>query len=242
MLTVKEVSKKTGVSIRTLHYYDSIDLLKPTKISDNGYRLYDETALNYLQSILMYRELKFPLKSIKKILDNPKFDTKKALKEQIRLLELQKEHIEKVISLAHKIQIEGEEKMDFKVFDNEEFNQYANEVKEKWGNTRQYEEYKTKNRSKQELEGINNRFMDIFTELGSLKHLSVEDEKVQEKIKSLQEFITDNYYSCTKEILKGLGQMYVDDERFRNNIDRAGGNGTAEFVNQAISIYCSKQS
>lgn len=171
-------------------------MLKPTKISDNGYRLYDETALNYLQSILMYRELKFPLKSIKKILDNPKFDTKKALKEQIRLLELQKEHIEKIISLAHKIQIEGEEKMDFKVFDNEDFNQYANEVKEKWGNTSQYEEYKTRNRSKQELEGINNRFMNIFTELGSLKHLSVEDEKVQEKIKSLQEFITDNYYIC----------------------------------------------
>lgn len=242
MLTVKEVSKKTGVSIRTLHYYDSIDLLKPTKISDNGYRLYDETALNYLQSILMYRELKFPLKSIKKILDNPKFDTKKALKEQIRLLELQKEHIEKIISLAHKIQIEGEEKMDFKVFDNEEFNQYVNEVKEKWGNTSQYEEYKIRNRSRQELEGINNRFMNIFTELGSLKHLSVEDEKVQEKIKSLQEFITDNYYSCTKEILKGLGKMYVDDERFRNSIDRAGGNGTAEFVNQAIYRYCSKQS
>lgn len=240
MLTVKEVSKKTGVSIRTLHYYDSIDLLKPTKISDNGYRLYDETALNYLQSILMYRELKFPLKSIKKILDNPKFDTKKALKEQIRLLELQKEHIEKIISLAHKIQIEGEEKMDFKVFDNEEFNQCANEVKEKWGNTSQYEEYKIRNRSRQELEGINNRFMNIFTELGSLKHLSVEDEKVQEKIKSLQEFITDNYYSCTKEILKGLGKMYVNDERFRNNIDRAGGNGTAEFVNQAIYRYCSK--
>ncbi len=240
MLTIKEVSKKTGVSIRTLHYYDSIDLLKPTKISDNGYRLYDETALNYLQSILMYRELKFPLKSIKKILDNPKFDTKKALKEQIRLLELQKEHIEKIISLAHKIQIEGEEKMDFKVFDNEEFNQYANEVKEKWGNTSQYEEYKIRNRSRQELEGINNRFMNIFTELGSLKHLSVEDEKVQEKIKSLQEFITDNYYSCTKEILKGLGKMYVNDERFRNNIDRAGGNGTAEFVNQAIYRYCSK--
>lgn len=240
MLTVKEISEKTGVSIRTLHYYDSIDLLKPTKVSDKGYRLYDETALNYLQSILMYRELKFPLKSIKKILNNPKFDTKKALKEQIKLLELQKEHIEKIISLAHKIQIEGVEKMDFKAFNNEEFNQYANEVKEKWGNTIQYEEYKNKNRSKQELESIKNRFMNIFKELGTLKHLSIEDEKVQEKIKSLQEFITNNYYNCTNEILKGLGQMYVNDERFRNNIDRAGGDGTAEFVNQAISIYCSK--
>lgn len=131
--------------------------------------------------------------------------------------------------------------MDFKVFDNEEFNQYANEVKEKWDNTSQYEEYKNKNRSKQELESIKNRFMNIFTELGTLKHLSVEDEKVQDKIKALQEFITNNYYNCTNEILKGLGQMYVNDERFRNNIDRAGGDGTAEFVNQAISIYCSKK-
>ena len=130
--------------------------------------------------------------------------------------------------------------MDVKVFDNEEFNQYANEVKEKWGNTSQYEEYKNKNRSKEELESIKNRFMNIFTELGTLKHLSVEDEKVQEKIKLLQEFITNNYYNCTNEILKGLGQMYVNDERFRNNIDRAGGDGTAEFVNQAISIYCLK--
>lgn len=242
MLTVKEVSKIAGISIRTLHYYDSIGLLKPTKVSDSGYRLYDETALNYLQSILMYRELKFPLKSIKKILDNPKFDTKKALKEQIRLLELQKEHIEKIISLAHKIQIGGVEKMDFKAFNNEEFNQYANEVKEKWGNTSQYKEckYKNENRSKQELESMNNRFMDIFAELGTLKHLSVEDKKVQDKIKSLQEFITNNYYNCTNEILKGLGQMYVNDERFRNNIDKAGGDGTAKFISQAISVYCSK--
>lgn len=244
MLTVKEVSQITGISIRTLHYYDSINLLKPTKLSNNGYRLYDETALNCLQSILMYRELKFPLKEIRKILDNPKYDSKKALKEQIKLLELEKKHIEKIISLAYKIQIEGDEKMNFKVFNNEEFNQYANEVKERWGTTSQYEEYENKNkdRSKKELESINNRLMNIFTELGTLKHLPVEDEKVQAKIKLLQEFITNNYYNCTNEILKGLGQMYANDERFRDNIDRAGGNGTAKFVNQAISIYCSKQS
>lgn len=244
MLSVKEISEITGVSIRTLHYYDSIDLLKPTKVTEAGYRLYDETALNRLQNILMYRELKFSLKDIKKILDNPNFDSDKALIEQIKLLELQKEHIEKIISLAHKIQIERVKKMDLKIFNNEEFNQYANEVKEKWGSTNQYKEYKqkNKNKSKQELESIKNRFMNIFTELGSLKHLPVEDKKVQEKIKLLQNFMTDNYYNCTNENLKGLGQMYVNDERFRNNIDRAGGDGTAKFVNQAISIYCSKQS
>lgn len=90
MLSVKEISEITGVSIRTLHYYDSIDLLKPTKVTESRYRLYDEIALNRLQNILMYRELKFPLKDIKKILDNPNFDSDKALMEQIKLLELQK--------------------------------------------------------------------------------------------------------------------------------------------------------
>lgn len=243
MLTVKEISEITGISRRTLHYYDSIDLLKPTKITEKGYRLYDEVTLNRLQTILMYRELRFSLKDIKRILDNPNFDSNKALVEQIRLLELQKQHIEEIISLAHKIQIERGKKMNLKVFNNKEFNNYADEVKQRWGNTNQYKEYeqKNKNRSKQNLEDIENEFMGIFAELGNLKHLSVEDGKVQEKIKALQEFITDNYYNCTKEILNGLGQMYVNDERFKKNIDKAGGDGTAKFVSQAISVYCSKQ-
>lgn len=242
MLTVKEVSKITGISIRTLHYYDSIDLLKPTKVTEVGYRLYDKTALNRLQTILMYRELRFSLKDIKKILDNPNFDLNKALVEQIKLLELQKKHIEKIISLAHKMQIEERKNMDFKVFNNEEFNHYANEVKEKWGNTNQYKEYeeRSENKTKQEFENINAGLMDIFLELGDLKHLSVENEKVQEKIKLLQEFITENYYICTNEILYSLGQMYVNDERFKKNIDNASGDGTAEFVSKAISVYCSK--
>ena len=122
-------------------------------------------------------------------------------------------------------------------------NQYSDEAKEKWGNTTQYKEYeeKSKNRTKQEFENINDRFMNIFSELGKLKHLSVEDEKVQEKIKLLQEFISENYYTCTNEILYSLGQMYVNDERFKNNIDKVAGDGSAQFVCEAISIYCSKK-
>lgn len=244
MLSVKEISEITGISKRTLHYYDSINLLKPTKVTEAKYRLYDETALNRLQNILIYRELNFSLKDIKKILDNPNFDYNRALIEQIKLLELQKEHIEEIISLAHKIQKNGGNKMDLKVFNNEEYNQYAHEIKEKWSDTSQYKEFeqKNKNKSEQELESINDRFMSVFTDLGALKHLSVDDEKVQEKIKLLQDFITNNYYKCTNEILNGLGQMYVNDERFKKNIDKAGGHGTAEFISQAISVYCSKQS
>ena len=117
---------------------------------------------------------------------------------------------------------------------------YNSEVNKKQGNTKEYKEYnqKVKNKSRQELENINNNLMSIFKEIGKLKELKVEDEKVQEKIKSLQEFISNNYYNCTNEVLKGLGQMYASDERFKANIDKAGGEGTAEFVNKAISVYC----
>ena len=123
-----------------------------------------------------------------------------------------------------------------------EINNYYAEAREKWGNTSEYKEYeaKSQNRTKQEFEDINDRFMNIFSEIGKLKDLSVEDEKVQGKIKELQQFISDNYYTCTNEILYSLGQMYVNDERFKKNIDNAGGEGTAKFVYEAISVYCSK--
>ena len=124
----------------------------------------------------------------------------------------------------------------------EQNNQYDNEVKAKWENTKQYEEYeqKIKNKSEEEFEKTNNNLMNIFRELGALKELSIESKEVQEKIGLLQEFITINYYNCTNEILKGLGQMYINDERFKKNIDQAGGAGTAKFVNNAILVYCSK--
>ena len=107
MRTVKEVSSLTGVSIRALHHYDSIGLLRPTQVTESGYRLYDDKALEKLQIILLFKELKFPLKEIKKILDNPFFDRKRALEQQIGLLVLQREHIEGLINLAREIQIKG---------------------------------------------------------------------------------------------------------------------------------------
>ena len=123
-----------------------------------------------------------------------------------------------------------------------EINNYYAEAREKWGNTSEYKEYeaKSKNRTKQEFEDINDRFMNIFSEIGKLKDVSVEDEKVQGKIKELQQFISDNYYTCTNEILYSLGQMYINDARFKKNIDNAGGEGTAQFICEAISFYCSK--
>lgn len=241
MKTVHEISKLTGVSVRTLHYYDAIGLLKPTEITEAGYRLYDDTALRRLQNILLFRELQFPLKEIKKILDSPVFDPAEALNQQIHLLELQKQHIEELISFAREIKEKGVNNMNFDAFNKNELEQYAKEVKEKWGATKAYEEFKEKTKSKddRELEETADRLLDIFAEIGALKELSPGEPSVQEKIGALQAFITDHYYTCTREILKGLGEMYVNDERMKQNIDKAGGEGTAEFARQAISIYCS---
>ena len=241
MRTVKEVSKLTGVSVRTLHHYDAIGLLKPTKVTEAGYRMYDDTALSRLQNILLFRELQFPLKEIKVILDSPNFDPLEAIAQQIELLELQYKHIGELIILAREIQSKGVTTMNFEVFDKSEIEQYKAEAKAKWGKTQAYQDYtqKSATQSEDEQNEIANQLLGKFSELGALRHLPPATKKVQEKISVLQKFITDNYYVCTNEILNGLGEMYVGDERFKKNIDKAGGDGTAEFVSQAISVYCS---
>lgn len=240
MRTVNEVSKLTGVSVRTLHHYDAIGLLKPTEVTRAGYRLYDDTALSRLQSILLFRELQFPLKEIKEILDNPTFDPSEALTQQIELLELQRRHIGELISFAREIQRKGVRRMDFHVFDKSEIEQYKAEAKAKWGNTQAYQEYERKQESGRDFGETASRMMNLFAELGALRQLPPGDKAVQEKIGALQRLITSNYYTCTDEILSGLGEMYVGDERFKRSIDRAGGEGTAEFARQAIKVYCSK--
>ncbi|MBD5521349.1 MAG: MerR family transcriptional regulator [Lachnospiraceae bacterium] len=241
MRTVREVSKLTGVSVRTLHHYDAIGLLKPTKVTEAGYRMYDDTALSRLQNILLFRELQFPLKEIKAILDSPDFDPSEAIALQIELLELQYKHIGELIILAREIQRKGITTMNFEVFDKSEIENYKAEAKAKWGKTQAYQDYmqKSATQSEDEQKEIADQLLDKFSELGTLRNLPPAAKKVQEKISVLQKFITDNYYVCTDEILNGLGQMYAGDERFKKNIDRAGGDGTAEFVSQAISVYCS---
>ena len=242
MKTVKEVSNITGVSVRTLHHYDAIGLLKPAKVTEAGYRMYDDTALSRLQTILLFRELQFPLKEIKVILDSPDFDLSEAVAQQIALLELQYKHIGELIAFAREMQRKGVAAMNFDVFDKEEIEKYKAEVKAKWGSTKAYQEYGQKDIAQNEgsYQRIADEMMAIFSELGGLKHLTPESEEVQRKISALQKFITDHYYVCTNEILSGLGEMYLCDERFQKNIDSAGGDGTAAFVSQAVSVYCSK--
>ena len=233
MKTVMEVSRLTGVSVRALHHYDAIGLLKPSKVTEAGYRLYDNNALRRLQAILLFRELQFPLKEIKNILDSPVFDPDEALRQQIHLLELQKQRLEDLIHLAHDIQTKGFDTMDFHAFDKTKQEQYAEEVKARWGKTEAYKEYEHRG-SRNGGEAL----MALFADLGKLRQLPPESPEVQAGVKAIQDHITANYYTCTKEIFAGLGQMYVQDERFRKNIDAAGGAGTAEFAAKAIELYC----
>lgn len=151
MKTVNEVSKVSGVSIRTLHYYDSIGLLHPASVTEAGYRLYDDAALERLQHIMLFRELEFPLKEIKMILDSPDFDKNKALEQQIKLLTLKKEHLENLITFAREINRIGVKNMDFSAFDTSKMEEYAAQAKATWGNTEAYKEFKTK------TEGMSNQ-------------------------------------------------------------------------------------
>ena len=240
MKTVAEVSKLTGVSVRTLHHYDAIDLLKPTRITEAGYRLYDGEALSRLQTILLFRELKFPLKQIKIILDSPNFDPMRALDDQIQLLQLQRQRLDALILHAQNLQKKGVSCMNFESFDNTQLEARAAEAREKWGATPAYLEFteKTKGQTPAQQREDGDALMEIFRQFGTLRHLAPENDTVQAKVSQLQSFITDHYYTCTPQILRGLGQMYIAGDSMTENIDRAGGCGTAEFVHKAIEIYC----
>ena len=130
MRTVHEVSKLSGVSIRALHHYDKIGLLRPAQVTEAGYRLYDDTNLERLQLILLFRELKFSLKEIRVILDSSDHDRTKILEQQVELLKLQKERLENLIDLACGIKMIGVRKLDFSAFDTSKIDEYAAQVKE----------------------------------------------------------------------------------------------------------------
>ena len=244
-LQIKEFALLTGVSVRTLHYYDEIGLLKPSFVDEqNGYRFYDEASLERMQEILFYRELDFSLKSIGEILASPNYDKQKALAEQKRLLTLKKERLERLIAALEQAE-KGEITMN--AFDNSEYEaarqQYEDEAKRRWSDTSAYKESQTKTTgySKEQWNDVLGGMNGIFAEFADCKNCgeSADGDTAQRLVKKLQDYITTHFYHCTDEIFAGLGQMYVCDERFKNNIDKCG-EGTAEFVSKAVKIYCNK--
>lgn len=243
-MKISEVAKLTGITVRTLHYYDEIGLLKPSEITESGYRLYSKDSLETLQQILFFRELDFPLNEIKEIMTNPNYNKREALNKQKELLVKKRQRIDSLIGLINNT-IEGDNNMSFKEFDMKDIEEskkkYAKEVKERWGNTDAYKECeeKTNNYSENQWGAINKESSEILKDFGQHIGCDPGSAEVQDLVEKWRNHISSSFYNCTKEILSGLGLMYINDERFQKNIDQ-NGQGTAELMSKAIEIYCSK--
>lgn len=240
-LSISEMAKLTGVSVRTLHYYDQIGLLCPETAVDSGYRWYGEADVERMQQILFYRELDFPLKDIQMILADPQYDKQEALRRQRRLLQLKRERLDRLLELLE-ANLKGEQTMEFKGFDaamiEETRRQYAEEARARWGHTDAWRQSQERTASLDEtgwtaqMEGMK----DIFHRAAALRRSDPAAPEAQALVGEWQAFISTHYYDCTKEILAGLGQMYMADDRFQENIDQFG-EGTAAFLSAAIAAY-----
>ena len=240
-MKISEVAKLTGVTVRTLHYYDEIGLLKPDGVTEAGYRVYSDADLELLQQILFFRELDFPLEDIRRIMQNPAYDREDALRKQKELLLQKRGRLDRLIALADST-LKGERDMSFRQFDATEIEEtrrrYAEEAKQRWGDTAAYAEYeaRSENVSDAQQRMLDGEGAELLREFGKKRALAPDSPEAQALVKKWQDYISASYYTCTKEILACLGQMYVGDARFTQNIDRFG-EGTAAFMAAAIEVY-----
>ncbi|MFS0656816.1 MerR family transcriptional regulator [Bacillus sp. 179-C3.3 HS] len=241
-MKVKEVAQLFGISIRTLHHYDQIGLLIPTEVTDAGYRLYSEENLETLQQILFFRELGFTLKDIKEIMNNPSFDKQEAfilqrkmliekrnkLDQMIENMDRTLKHLKGDIHMTNKERFEG---MNIK------FNQYEEEARRRWGN-KPIDDANTKlnTLSKEEQVDLSNRWDQIFQQLATLRHHSPQSKEVQDAIKEWYDFLNEHFTQYSLEAFHGLGQLYIQDERFTKNIDQYG-EGLASFMSDAMKVF-----
>ena len=242
MKTVNELAKLCHVSVRTLHHYDAIGLLKPTQVTEAGYRLYDEAALERLYLILLFRELGFPLKEIQGILDAPDYDRNRVLEQQVELLKAKVSHLQNRIHLANGIKMMGVKYLEFNNWDPKKIDEYQAQAEAIYGKSEAWQEYtqKAKGRTKEQEKDLGAGVMDLFTRLGGMRELGADAPEVQAWVKELQAYFTEHFYNCTPQILLGLSEMYAGGGSMTENIDAAGGKGTGEFARKAIMIYCGK--
>ena len=240
MMTVAQVSKRTGVSVRTLHHYDQIGLLKPTEVTEAGYRLYDDAALDKLYMILVYRELGLSLNEIGSILDAPDYDRNRVLEHQIKLMQERIEKLQNRISFARLML--GVKYMDFEGFDPKKIDEYSQQAKVLYGKTDAYKEFeqKQKGRTKEQEKNLNAQVMDFFVRLGKMRPCAPDSEEAQNWAKELQAFFTEHFYTCTPQILGSLAESYAGGGSMTENIDKVGGEGTGAFAKQVIDMYLSR--
>jgi DNA-binding transcriptional MerR regulator len=250
MYKVKEVAALSGVSVRTLHYYDEIGLLKPESISPAGYRLYSDENLQRLQQILFFKEMGFELLEIKNILDHPGFERTRALELHREVLMAKKRRLEEMIRTVDKTleSLKGgipmEQRELFEGFDMSEIEkyqtQYAEEARERWGKEIVDESLKRTSRyTASDWAAIMARQNEIYHKVIAGMDKGPADPQVQQAVAELRQHITDNFYDCTLEIFRGLGDLYVSDPRFTANIDKYK-EGLASFLREAMHIYCDR--
>lgn len=244
MKTVNQMSKLTGVSVRTLHHYDTINLLKPTQVTEAGYRLYDDAALEKLYMILVFRQLGLSLREIADILHAPDFDRNRCLEKQINLMQERVQKLQDRIALAKGMLTVGVKYMSFDGFDPKKMDEYSAQAKALYGKTDAYREFEQKsaNRTKGQEKDLGAQVMDFFTHLGKMRPCDPGCEEAQAWAKELQDFFTANYYNCTPQILGCLAQSYAGGGSMTENIDKAGGAGTGAFAKEVIDLYIQKNS
>lgn len=167
------------------------------------------------------------------------FDRRKALEQQIKLLELKREHLDNLIDFARGIKAIGVRNLSFKAFDTSRIDEYARKAKEAYGNTREYKEFqeKDKDRSSAERDELNQGLMDIMAEFGAIKDTDPAGDAAQQLVNKLQGYINEHFYKCSDQILCCLGRMYSGGGEINDNIDLAGGEGTGNFIDRAIQAH-----
>lgn len=243
-LTIGETAKLTGISVRTLHYYDEIGLLKPAAVTDAGYRFYDDPALERLQQILFYRELSFSLKEIAPLLDLPKPQRMQALQRHKELLLLKQQQLSDLLLLVNNT-IGGYgsmKKNDLHLADLQAAKEkYAEEARAKYGESVAYKQSQQRETSRTATEAlaVNEEAADLFARFAQANQNGVQPDSAEANalVVLWQAHITRHHYDCSRKILSCLGQMYVADERFTATLD-AYGTGTAAFMSKAIEAYC----
>ena len=240
-MRINEVVKLTGVSARTLQYYDEIGLLIPQKL-DNGYRDYTEENLEKLQKILFYRFLKFKLNDIKELLEG-NFDNLKILEQQRELILREKEKFEVILHNIEKTisNYKGEQTMTieekFNGFKKEDLNKYENQAVEKYGKDT-IEESKKRQSGREEI--VTEEFNEVFRSMAKFKdgNVDVAEKEVQSKVEDLYNNMNEYAFDCSIEVFSYIGKGYVHNPEFKKNIDKFG-EGVAEYTSKAIEKYCS---
>jgi DNA-binding transcriptional MerR regulator len=240
MMNIGELSALSHVSIRTLRHYDKLGLLKPARVTESGYRQYDEASLQRLHTILLFRELEFPLADIVRIIDAPDFDPAAALDRQITLLTMRREHIDNLILLARGMKAKGMNHMDFSAFDARKIDDYTAQAKAAWGKTGAWKDFESRGNTPEQNQRSGDALMGLFAEFGKRRDIDPASDEAQAMVQQLRDHITANFYTCTVPVLHGLADMYDGGGDFTANIDKAGGHGTAAFIAKAMRIYCQR--